>query len=972
MAAADPRFAEGRTHELGRIYQAYQARLREGGVYDEEGRFWEALEAMRAGRRAPFEAVARVLVDGFSDFTATQMHMLWEIAQWEGLRQYDIALTLDPDDPQRGGHALTDRTARHLDRRMGATLPRETLLDSEAEATPPELVALSRAVFAREPQQLGGPPPSCLEVVTCATEREQLEEIARRIKQLITEDGVPPEQIGVVFRSLQGVAPLLCSTFDRYGIPAFVDCPQEVVSSPAVRFLLLPLRLASEDFRRRDVADLVGSPWFDLRLGGAAVGPDGESLTTVACLHGLSREAGIIRGRQSWLERLQRLQRRRAGSRQAEPGEDDVPVGATGRSPLPRRAARGGGSNPRPTGPMHDDAEAIGRLLTWLAAFFSLFDNEKRTFAEGASWLLSLAGALGLQQMGRGFEPPQSEAAGADEAFAALRIRTHGENLRALEAALESMLAVCRLPEAQREVSGEQFEAQLRQLWQDVTFQPQRLAAGRVQVLDAQRARERRFAHLFVAGLVEGAFPARETEHVFYSEAERRTLSAAGIGLRPLAWHEAAESYLFHSLLTSATERLTLLYSRGTPLRAPQLPSQYLDEVLYVTGSGGNAAEPASPAKVSAPAAACPRELAAAVVPALFESADDELGACYDACLAATPIALPLAVSSAIIERERDSLRAPGEFDGVLSADEAVVADLQMRFGTDVPFTASTLQAFANCPFAFFVEHVLGVAELEEPELGLDPATEGSLAHRALALLYDPTAVRRTGIPAGRPSVADCVERALHHHERLNGALPPPIRNVAKERLERNLPAVAELLETQWPGSETLLVEKRFGLPGGSPELRIAHGGISFVLRGRVDRVDRAEVDTPAFAVLDYKRSLAGVGDRKKGLDGEQDFQLPVYVLAAQLTTEFRDARCVGWGYCRFRRPVALAYHRDTAQGIEAAVAAAKRAMSECVAAIRRGDFCALRRRDPNAEVRGDTSGHRFDVFRAERKGVGA
>jgi len=948
MAAADLRGAERRTRELGRIYRAYQQRLRERQVYDEEGRFWEALERMQARHRAPFGTVSRVLVDGFSDFTATQMDMLHAIGRWEGLSRYDITLTLDPADAERGGHALTSRTRDRLQARFGAELKTEAAPAEDAEATPAGLMALAQAVFAREPVQLGRDVSGCLEVVACPTERGEAEEIARRIKRLLCDEGVKPDAIGVVFRSLRERAGALRTLFDRYGVPAHVDCPLPVLASPAVRFLQRLLALPAGDFARRDLVEVVGSSFFaptaELALDRGAI----------RLLEALSREAGIISGGQAWLGGLQRLRGRKA----ARLAGADVPDGEDD----PHAVTRA-------------EVAALDALLQWLPLLLQRLAPRTRTFAGHASWLLKLAEELvprpdaagetvtGGGPVGRGLRPAPDPSPDAPSPSAALAARWEDDNACALAAAVEALRAVVALPEARQRMQPGDFAAALEQLWQDVSFQPAQPIGARVQVLDAQRARERRFAHLFVAGLLEGAFPLGGREDTFFPEAERHALSAAGIGLHPQAWQEAAEAYLFHSLLTGATQKLTLLYARGSGSRSQQLPSQYLVEVLRVLGRDGEAAEPARPLPPAPAAAACAQELAQALVPRLFDADDDALAAAYDAGRTVAPDALPLGVEGARVERERESFHPPGAFDGVLTGDEAIEADLRERFGPQTPFTATGLQAYADCPFAFFVGHVLGVAELEEAAPGLDPATEGQLAHRALALYHAPGA-------GERPLLEECIAGALEWLQHRAGRLPPAMHEVAQARLQRHLTAAIELLDQQWGSIRTVLAEAPFGPPSDVPPVRVGDETSGLLLAGRVDRVDLFEGDVPTFGVLDYKRSLGAVGNRRKGLPPDRDFQLPAYVLAAGREDELRNAACSRWAYCRIRRPVGLAYDGDTADDIRAALRAAEQAMAACAAAIRRGDFCALRRRDPEAAFCGDTSGHRYDVFRAERKGV--
>src|SRR5262249_47246249 len=80
-AACERRGTRPRDRELGLIYARYQAALVAGGLYDAEGRYWSAREALAAGHWGRFADLSFVVVDGFSDFTEAQQRILDLLAQ---------------------------------------------------------------------------------------------------------------------------------------------------------------------------------------------------------------------------------------------------------------------------------------------------------------------------------------------------------------------------------------------------------------------------------------------------------------------------------------------------------------------------------------------------------------------------------------------------------------------------------------------------------------------------------------------------------------------------------------------------------------------------------------------------------------------------------------------------------------------------------------------------------------------------
>ncbi|MHB8996075.1 MAG: UvrD-helicase domain-containing protein, partial [Armatimonadota bacterium] len=69
-----------RAASLARFYSSYQALLQKKKLFDEPGLFWQAHDLLEKGRRQPFEEAKLILVDGFTDFTTTQLQVLGHLA----------------------------------------------------------------------------------------------------------------------------------------------------------------------------------------------------------------------------------------------------------------------------------------------------------------------------------------------------------------------------------------------------------------------------------------------------------------------------------------------------------------------------------------------------------------------------------------------------------------------------------------------------------------------------------------------------------------------------------------------------------------------------------------------------------------------------------------------------------------------------------------------------------------------------
>ncbi len=115
-----------------------------------------------------------------------------------------------------------------------------------------------------------------------------------------------------------------------------------------------------------------------------------------------------------------------------------------------------------------------------------------------------------------------------------------------------------------------------------------------VHVLSVHEARQWVLPVVFVCGLVEGWFPRKPAQDVFFSDAARARLAKRGIELRTAADRAEDEKFLYRMALTRATEKLVITYPRTDESGNPLLRSFFLDR------DGGD-----TPAmRVSSPAAA--------------------------------------------------------------------------------------------------------------------------------------------------------------------------------------------------------------------------------------------------------------------------------------------------------------------------------------------------------------------------------
>ena len=233
-------------------------------------------------------------------------------------------------------------------------------------------------------------------------------------------------------------------------------------------------------------------------------------------------------------------------------------------------------------------------------------------------------------------------------------------------------------------------------------------------------------------------------------------------------------------------------------------------------------------------------------------------------------------------------------YEGRLSSEPNLAA-LQQRFGARHQFSATELEAYATCPYQFWVEKVLNVDDLVTPEEGTDYAARGSLVHDVLAQLLLEGLDQPAEQLAARFYLLIEQHLAKRFHEtELQRALTRIELRLLKEwgnAFGRQQVEYAGQLKEAWGGGvSSLAPEIPFGsLPGAAATgdlmaapLAFGSGDGAVQVRGRIDRVDTGfNAGRRVFNVIDYK---TGSPPRAKQPDLEtgRSIQLALYALAVR------------------------------------------------------------------------------------------
>jgi ATP-dependent helicase/DNAse subunit B len=244
--------------EIAELYGRYEARLRAAKLTDADGLLQVARDVLRE-RTDIAAGLELAVVDGFTDFSLVQWQILQQLVQ----RSKRTAVTLPGDGaallPTEGQSTRTDLFARAMIARqrleeIGGTVvgPRPELaggdkmparsssrkIDASTQSLdmPPAMVHLERNLFrvygaSERVTAAVKKSASCIQIIAASSEQAEIEEIARRVKELLVA-GVPPGDVVVAFRSTSDVADRVRAAFADFGIPTHLDAPRKLAATP--------------------------------------------------------------------------------------------------------------------------------------------------------------------------------------------------------------------------------------------------------------------------------------------------------------------------------------------------------------------------------------------------------------------------------------------------------------------------------------------------------------------------------------------------------------------------------------------------------------------------------------------------------------------------------------------------------------------------------------------------------------------
>ncbi|HLH38788.1 MAG TPA: PD-(D/E)XK nuclease family protein [Bryobacteraceae bacterium] len=393
--------------------------------------------------------------------------------------------------------------------------------------------------------------------------------------------------------------------------------------------------------------------------------------------------------------------------------------------------------------------------------------------------------------------------------------------------------------------------------------EPPRRPYGHVFVGSIDEARGREFPFVFLPGLAEGIFPRRALEDPLLLDEFRRTIDPS---LARRDGRVQEERMRLRIAVAAAREGLVASYPRMDVAEGrPRVPSFYalelpraIDGRLPELKSFEQQAREGSQARLNWPA---PHGLKDAI-----DDAEYDLVTLRQARSARHLMEVNPHLARSLRARWLRWKDKWTKADGLITADDAARAALASHRLRARPWSPSSLQQFAVCPYRFALHGIFALRPREEsaPIEQMDPLTRGALFHQVqFALLAE---LKKRGwlpINAARlPEALELAEVVLDGIEkRYREDLAPAIERVWRSEIDdlrTDLRGWLRHVSTQDSDWEPIHFELAFGLAGDADrdaastpeEADLPECGVR--LRGSIDLVER-QTATNKVRVTDHK-----------------------------------------------------------------------------------------------------------------------
>lgn len=392
---------------------------------------------------------------------------------------------------------------------------------------------------------------------------------------------------------------------------------------------------------------------------------------------------------------------------------------------------------------------------------------------------------------------------------------------------------------------------------------------SRVKVLTPSQARSKKFDYIFIPGLLEGEFPAVNYNRWLIKDKERKILENMGLDIKTKNDLLITENYLFYRNLLNANKKVYLTYPTLGEGEGGEIISSFVDEVsnLFTEGTINKTTINSYELKIeNIKEAFSIQELKKHIVKNIDPKQLNNLIAAYE------------------VEELRNSKHYTNA-DGLIDAED-VLTDLKNHFNSYYSYSPSSLERYMQCPFRFFVEKVLKLEEIEEPEDRLKAIQIGDLYHKILFKYFSSKFPGhwRDDLDEYLDKMEQAAKEVFADYQDKR-SLVKGVWSIYKEEIINNLKLLIKNEYNNDYQTVPYKLEFGFGIPKDYQDskdnieepIEVGLLNETIKLKGKIDRIDRRR-NQEELMIYDYKLS------DKKGNTGDffdfNELQIPLYILA--------------------------------------------------------------------------------------------
>lgn len=383
-------------------------------------------------------------------------------------------------------------------------------------------------------------------------------------------------------------------------------------------------------------------------------------------------------------------------------------------------------------------------------------------------------------------------------------------------------------------------------------------AIDQVLIADLEKSRVDNMKVAFVIGLNEGVFPAKFADEGILADSDREDLAGTGMKIAPSSKTRLLdEEFLAYKAFTTPSDHLYLTYPLANDEGKSLLPSVYIKRVRDIFPEANTIYFMADPKELTE---AGQLDYAVHLKTSLsYLTGQLQLKKrqypIYDFWWDVYNTYMEHPEWSDITNKVLSSLSYENK---TITLSEQTSNSL---YGENITASVSRMELFQSCPFSHFANH--GLKLKERKVYRLEAPAIGDLFHAALKYIAE--TVLNEKLMWSDLTREQCEHLAKDAVDMLAPKLQNEIllstnrHHYIKRKLEQIISRASYILSehAKFSGFSPIDLELEFGPKGKLPPLSFAlKNGTKMDLIGRIDRVDKAEVDNEVFLrVIDYKSS---------------------------------------------------------------------------------------------------------------------